>query len=176
MAKRPSKGILFFAWSLIIVSLIQLFYMPAVLSEFGFLSRPMRIVSVGYMIVFNCAAVYTALSALCLKQWSRGALIILAVIGICDKAVFTPLRLRAVDRVIADPGLSFVMISEYRALLEKTKPAVRVSDDVLLSRIRDDLRQAQKAIEALWVLYLFVLAVFFLQLKVRDQFIAKEGV
>lgn len=175
MAKRPSKGVLFFAWSLIIVSLIQLFYMPAVLSEFVFLSRPMRILSVGYMIVFNCAAVYTALSVLCLKRWARVVLIILAVAGICDKAVFTPLRLKAVDRVVADPHLSSLMVSEYRVLLEKTKPAVRVSDDVLLSRIRDDLRQAQKVIEAMWLLYLFVLAVFFLQLKVRDQFVVKEG-
>ena len=175
MAKRPSKGIVIFSWSLIIVSMIQLFYMPALLNVFAFLPRPLRLLSVGYMVAFNCAAIYTAMSALCLKRWSRRVLVILAVLGICDKAFFAPIRLNAVVRVTADKRLGAAMIADYRSMLSKKNPDALLSDEVLLARIRWDLRQAQKGIEALWIFYLFVLAIFFLQANVRRQFIGEES-
>jgi hypothetical protein len=170
MEKRPSKGIIISGVAVIIFSLLQLLFVPYTFREFSFLPIAATIACTVYLIVYNFTAVVAATYVLKLRQGARGLLILILLLGIFDKLVFVPLRLRALDRAKTEPQLRSLLVKEYRKVLAERNQPQPASDDAVIQKVVHDLHTAQGGVEIAWVLFPVSLLVFYSNPNVRKQF------
>lgn len=174
MGSRPSKGIYISAWVLLVFSFLQLLFIKSMFREFSFLPKPLLWVCVIYICAYYLMVIIAADGVLKLKSWARGLLIILLLLGIVDKVLFVPLRLKGLERVNTDPQLRGLLVQQYRKMLVDNPPAGQVSDDILMNKISADLHTAQKGIEITWVFFYLALLAFYSNPTVRSQFRNEE--
>lgn len=174
MGNVRSKGVVFFAWSFIILNLLTLIFIRSYGEFSTFVSKYALIAMIGYAVVFSLIGIVVSFNTLRLKGWARKAMIILAILGILDMVVFVPLGHSVISRL--PPSIDTqILEKQYNSLTidAKTRLGISSKEEFVMWAHQIGIVAGHVfvgIVELLLLIYSICMLIFFTRPKVKEQF------
>ncbi len=177
VCKTRSIGIVFFAISLIGLSVLRLLFTGSISSGFSQIIPEFALfLIVAYSIIFNILYLIGAVNILKLRNWARKLLITLTVIQIVYMlAVSIPLSNKSIEFMRQSPDSQERIWKGYESIPEKLRLDKDITKERYATLVFKKIYQAANAVRVISIVYLLIVVFFFTRPRVKEQFATVPG-
>ena len=164
MDKKRSKGVIIFASLTIVGGVFGLLGAVGGPLWFSMLSREVGVFAKSYIAALGLLSLVAGVGVLMLKAWGRNLIMLLALLGILNYVLLSPLM----HKYYETEEYTSLVVENYYRLPEETKSRIDVTESV--ERTKGMAHGLQNVVTVLGIMYMLGLLYFFTREKVREQF------
>ncbi len=175
--KGRSAGVVFFALSILIISIFRLLGTGSIQAGFSqILPRAALILIIVYSIISNISFIIGSVNMFRLRDWARRLVLLLTVIQLLYMALISiPLSNKSIEYMRTAPDSQERIWAGYTAIPEQLRLDNDLTEEEYAALVYKKLYQTALIVRISSLLYLLLVIFFFTRVRVKKQFLSARA-